>query len=80
VFGLLSRFESAYPAQAPPSLIFYRDGVSEGEWEKVLKHELGAINAACNKLKGEHPDTLAHWAPKVRSSFIRSTVNNGDSC
>ncbi len=65
VHGLLSRFEESFPGLAPASLIFYRDGVSDGEWEAVLTKELNAIHHACAKLKADHPTTLTNWDPKV---------------
>ncbi|KAF8209462.1 argonaute-like protein [Mycena galopus ATCC 62051] len=36
---------------APKRLIFYRDGVSEGQFQQVLDHELPLIKAACQELK-----------------------------
>ncbi len=67
VHGLLSRFQSVHPGRVPPSLIFYRDGVSDGEWEAVLDHEIPAIAKACDRLKAEHPATLgaSNWSPEV---------------
>ncbi len=58
----------------PSSLIFYRDGVSEGEWEAVLEHEIPAITKACDRLKAEHPNTLGarNWNPKVDQDDTQS--------
>ena len=36
----------------PEQIIYYRDGVSEGQFPAVLKNELPAIRRACAKLKG----------------------------
>ncbi|KAJ7827595.1 Piwi domain-containing protein [Mycena leptocephala] len=36
--------------KAPKRLIFYRDGVSEGQFQQVLDHELPLIKAACQEL------------------------------
>ncbi|KAF7366306.1 Protein argonaute-2 [Mycena sanguinolenta] len=36
--------------RAPTRLIFYRDGVSEGQFQQVLDQELPLIKAACEKL------------------------------
>lgn len=77
VHSLLARFEGAYPGHAPPSLAFYRDGVSDGEWEQVLNKEVPAIRSTCEKIKKENPGTLGAngWDPKVscmgRSSRAR---------
>lgn len=35
----------------PTRIIFYRDGVSEGQFAPVLSHELRAIREACMKLE-----------------------------
>ena len=35
----------------PTRIIFYRDGVSEGQFATVLAHELRAIREACMKLE-----------------------------
>ncbi|KAJ7127554.1 argonaute-like protein [Mycena crocata] len=37
--------------KAPKRLIFYRDGVSDGEFKQVLERELPLIQAACQELK-----------------------------
>ncbi|KAF8145988.1 argonaute-like protein [Mycena galopus ATCC 62051] len=37
--------------KAPKRLIFYRDGVSEGQFQQVLDQELPLIKAACQELK-----------------------------
>ncbi|CAH8856069.1 unnamed protein product [Trichobilharzia szidati] len=40
----------------PTRMIFYRDGVSEGQFENVLVEELGAIQRACADIRpGEEP-------------------------
>ncbi|XP_034314005.1 protein argonaute-2-like isoform X3 [Crassostrea angulata] len=35
----------------PTRIIFYRDGVSEGQFQQVLQHELRAVREACMKLE-----------------------------
>jgi len=35
----------------PTRIIFYRDGVSEGQFQSVLQHELRAVREACIKLE-----------------------------
>ncbi|KAJ6614026.1 argonaute-like protein [Mycena sp. CBHHK59/15] len=45
-------------SQAPKRLIFYRDGVSEGQFQQVLDHELPLIREACKELKIKPTITL----------------------
>ncbi|XP_010521702.1 PREDICTED: protein argonaute 5 [Tarenaya hassleriana] len=37
--------------QKPDRIIFFRDGVSEGQFNQVLLHEMDAIRQACNSLQ-----------------------------
>ncbi|KAJ7075722.1 argonaute-like protein [Mycena belliarum] len=46
------------PTNAPKRLIFYRDGVSEGQFQQVLDQELPLIRAACDQLKIKPKITL----------------------
>ena len=50
-YSLLSKFYQERQ-QHPEQIIYYRDGVSEGEFQAILNHELSAIRRACAKLKG----------------------------
>ncbi|XP_020214043.1 protein argonaute 5 [Cajanus cajan] len=38
----------------PDRIIFYRDGVSEGQFSQVLLHEMDAIRKACGSLQAEY--------------------------
>ncbi|CAG2161723.1 unnamed protein product [Oppiella nova] len=38
----------------PNRIIFYRDGVSEGQFHQVLAHELLAVRSACMKLEDDY--------------------------
>lgn len=38
----------------PQRVIFYRDGVSEGQFLQVLQHELNSIRVACRKLEEDY--------------------------
>lgn len=53
---LLIEFYKANRKLKPSKIIFYRDGVSEGQFDQVLVHEVRAVQEACMKLeKGYHP-------------------------
>ena len=49
--SLLSKFYKKRKRH-PEQIIYYRDGVSDGQFRGVLNHELSAIRRACAKLKG----------------------------
>ena len=51
VHSLLSKFYQNRKRH-PEQIIYYRDGVSEGQFPAILNHELSAIRRACAKLKG----------------------------
>ncbi|KAF9946187.1 hypothetical protein BGZ70_003364 [Mortierella alpina] len=45
-----------YCKKKPARILFYRDGVSEGEFPKILQTEVAAIRAACTSLSSDyHP-------------------------
>ena len=50
-YSLLSKFKQERQRH-PEQIIYYRDGVSEGEFPAILNHELSAIRRACARLKG----------------------------
>uniref|UniRef100_A0A0P5QUR0 Argonaute-2 n=1 Tax=Daphnia magna TaxID=35525 RepID=A0A0P5QUR0_9CRUS len=54
VYNLLRKFNRVAGTTStgkPQRIIFYRDGVSEGQFAKVLEWELSAIRKACMKLE-----------------------------
>lgn len=42
-----------YCGSKPLRIVFYRDGVSEGQFLDVAKEEVASIRKACNTLEGE---------------------------
>ncbi|KAK4473983.1 hypothetical protein MN116_003301 [Schistosoma mekongi] len=56
VVELLTLFLRNTNGRFPRRIIFYRDGVSEGQFENVLLEELAAIQKACTEIRpGEEP-------------------------
>lgn len=47
VVDLLRVFEHSCGNRLPNKIIFYRDGVDEGQFQKVLDHEVKKIKNAC---------------------------------
>jgi eukaryotic translation initiation factor 2C len=48
---ILKAFYKSTGGKKPRRILFYRDGVSEGQFETVLAHELNAIKKACLDLE-----------------------------
>ena len=42
----------------PHKIIFYRDGVSEGQFKEVLQAEVPAIQQACARINPKYSPTL----------------------
>jgi len=51
---LLIEFYKANRSLKPSQIIFYRDGVSEGQFDQVLVHEVRAVQKACVMLEKEY--------------------------
>ena len=49
-YSLLQKFTQK-TQRKPEQIIYYRDGVSEGQFIKVFNHELPALRRACEKLE-----------------------------
>lgn len=45
-FELLRNFQKQ-TGKAPERVIFYRDGVSEGQFDQVARHEIAALKSGC---------------------------------
>jgi eukaryotic translation initiation factor 2C len=58
---LLLEFYKATRGKRPERIFIYRDGVSEGEFERALIHEYTAMRAAC----AEMGDPSAEYAPPI---------------
>ena len=51
VYNLLKKFYNRSNQKKPQKLIYYRDGVSEGQFLDVMNRELSAMRRACMKLE-----------------------------
>ncbi|KAJ7141526.1 argonaute-like protein, partial [Mycena filopes] len=63
---------------APKRLIFYRDGVSEGQFQQVLDFELPRIKAACEALKINPTITLVVVGKRHHIRLFPVNAKDGD--
>jgi eukaryotic translation initiation factor 2C len=71
VKALLLQFYRRNNQKKPESIIFYRDGVSQGEFPKVIQHEYTAIKTAC----AEMGDRSADYNPRVTFITVQKRHN-----
>lgn len=77
--ALLLRFYINTNGKKPERILFYRDGVSEGQFEKVLKFELGALRAACQSIEKGYTPTISFVVVQKRHHARFFVTNRGDS-
>ncbi|KAG5651697.1 hypothetical protein H0H81_007756 [Sphagnurus paluster] len=66
------------PAPAPKRLLFFRDGVSEGQFQQVLDLELPMIKAACAALKIEPKITVIVVGKRHHVRFVAQDGKDTD--
>eukprot|EP00210_Caulerpa_lentillifera_P006393 g6107.t1 len=71
VKDLLLAFYRRNNGLRPESILFYRDGVSQGEFPKVVTHEFKAIKQAC----AEMGDPGANYHPKITFITVQKRHN-----
>ncbi|XP_075515974.1 protein argonaute 1B-like [Primulina tabacum] len=74
---LLISFRKA-TGQKPQRIIFYRDGVSEGQFYQVLLHELDAIRKACASLEPNYQPTVTFVVVQKRHHTRLFANNHND--
>lgn len=55
VIELFHVFAESCGNRLPTKIIFYRDGVDDGQYQKVLDHEVNKLKAACRSVYGHRP-------------------------
>lgn len=63
---------------APKRIIFYRDGVSEGQFKQVLEQELPLIQAACKELNITPTITIVVVGKRHHVRFFPTAPNQAD--
>ena len=74
---LLKKFRASSGA-IPERIIFYRDGVSEGQFRDVLIYELSAIQRACLELQEEYTPAITFIVVQKRHHARLFAVNPKD--
>ncbi|CAM6082414.1 unnamed protein product [Calypogeia fissa] len=74
---LLMSFKKA-TSQKPQRIIFYRDGVSEGQFYQVLLHELDAIRKACASLEANYQPPVTFVVVQKRHHTRLFASNHND--
>lgn len=74
---LLKKFRKSTGA-IPEKIIFYRDGVSEGQFQDVLINELSAIQGACHELQAGYTPAITFIVVQKRHHARLFAVNARD--
>ena len=64
----------------PHRIVFYRDGLSEGQFSPVLQHELKALREACIKLEQDYQPGITYTAVQKRHHTRLFCQNKQDKC
>ena len=63
VTQLLKLFANAHGDRLPNKIVFYRDGVDDGQYQKVLDYEVTEIKNACRR-------KFENYSPYLIPSFL----------
>ena len=63
---LLKRFYNENRGRKPERIIFYRDGVSEGQFEMVVNKEITALQRACYGLEKDYQPGITYFVAQKR--------------
>src|SRR5690554_3332794 len=64
----------------PERILFYRDGVSEGQFAEVLKTEVAALQNACQRLEADYRPKITFVVVQKRhhARFFPAKRTDGD--
>lgn len=71
MLGALNNYYRANK-QLPGAIFIYRDGVSEGELQRVLNEEIEAVRAACKKIPAQ---VAKNYDPKLLFVSVNKRIN-----
>lgn len=70
VRDLLRAYKEENKGAEPRKIVYYRDGVSEGQFSQVLQSELSALRVACRQLQVKPSITLVTVQKRHRTRFL----------
>ena len=76
---LLRRFYKENRGLKPERIIFYRDGVSEGQFEMVVNKEITALQRACYGLEKDYQPGITYFVAQKRHHTRLFPENPKDS-
>ena len=65
VIELLKNFHRS-TKRKPQRILFYRDGVGEGQYEEIVNYEVEHIRSACRKLEATYNPTITFIVVRKR--------------
>ncbi|GAB5586216.1 hypothetical protein Unana1_01116 [Umbelopsis nana] len=65
--------------QKPDRILFYRDGVSEGQFKQVYDNEIAAVRAACTSLDANYKPTITFVVVQKRHHARFFPIEQGDT-
>ena len=63
----------------PKKIVFYRDGVSEGQFSLVLRHEMNKIRAACQNISSGYKPAITFIVVQKRHHTRLFPLNKQDA-
>ncbi|XP_074606193.1 protein argonaute-2-like isoform X2 [Acropora palmata] len=74
---LLIEFIKTNGSRKPSKILFYRDGVSEGQFDQVLVHEVRAVQEACMKFAKHYRPPITFVVVRQKRHHTRLFSENG---
>ncbi|KAI8575439.1 hypothetical protein K450DRAFT_215715 [Umbelopsis ramanniana AG] len=65
--------------QKPERILFYRDGVSEGQFKQVYDNEIAAVRAACTSLDADYKPTITFVVVQKRHHARFFPIDQNDT-
>ena len=78
-YELISGFQENCRGHLPERIIYYRDGVSEGQFREVLNRELTSLRRACGRFSADYQPAITIVCVQKRHHLRMFCKNRGDA-